>query len=584
MTIEEILNTFSHRDDRFPREALEQAVAQKDEITPHLLRILERVADEPDEVLERDEPSYYYALYLLAQFRETRAYPVVARIASLPPETVDALLGDTITEGLPKILASVCGGDASLITRLAENPEAEKYARGSALFALLALVASGDKSRDEVMNYYSRLFDAMLKEEPSEERETVLTALIDCATELYPEELYGRIKKAFEDELIDEFIIDLEDIDEKMAEGKKAALSQLCEDWSLQLVESAIKEMEWRGWSRESDDEEDDLDERVDLSVEDIMEVLTRDGGNFPLGALRQAVAKKDEITPHLLKALGRALDDPEEVLDTGDDSFIYAMFLLAQFREKRAYPLIIELASQPPELVEDLIGDIPTQDLANILASVSLGDASLIAELAANKEAEEFARAAAIRSWLSLVVSGEKSREEAMGYFKSLFEGGLKDKNMMVWTELVDSANDLHPEEVYDHIKKAYSDGLVDEEFVDLEWVDEQMALAKDEVLADLADWSHLVEDVAVEMRSWFQIREYGHEWDEDEDWYDEEDWDEDEDEDEDEDDWDRRRLSALNGNNFTTLEPYKAPEKIGQNAPCPCGSGKKYKKCCGA
>jgi preprotein translocase subunit SecA len=25
------------------------------------------------------------------------------------------------------------------------------------------------------------------------------------------------------------------------------------------------------------------------------------------------------------------------------------------------------------------------------------------------------------------------------------------------------------------------------------------------------------------------------------------------------------------------------KASEKIGRNDPCPCGSGKKYKKCCG-
>jgi len=24
-------------------------------------------------------------------------------------------------------------------------------------------------------------------------------------------------------------------------------------------------------------------------------------------------------------------------------------------------------------------------------------------------------------------------------------------------------------------------------------------------------------------------------------------------------------------------------APKKIGRNDPCPCGSGKKYKKCCG-
>lgn len=28
---------------------------------------------------------------------------------------------------------------------------------------------------------------------------------------------------------------------------------------------------------------------------------------------------------------------------------------------------------------------------------------------------------------------------------------------------------------------------------------------------------------------------------------------------------------------------EPYVAPAKIGRNEPCPCGSGKKYKKCCG-
>lgn len=28
----------------------------------------------------------------------------------------------------------------------------------------------------------------------------------------------------------------------------------------------------------------------------------------------------------------------------------------------------------------------------------------------------------------------------------------------------------------------------------------------------------------------------------------------------------------------------PYVAPVKVGRNDPCPCGSGKKYKKCCGA
>ena len=29
--------------------------------------------------------------------------------------------------------------------------------------------------------------------------------------------------------------------------------------------------------------------------------------------------------------------------------------------------------------------------------------------------------------------------------------------------------------------------------------------------------------------------------------------------------------------------VEPIKSEETVGRNDPCPCGSGKKYKKCCG-
>jgi uncharacterized protein YecA (UPF0149 family) len=30
--------------------------------------------------------------------------------------------------------------------------------------------------------------------------------------------------------------------------------------------------------------------------------------------------------------------------------------------------------------------------------------------------------------------------------------------------------------------------------------------------------------------------------------------------------------------------LTQRRPPEKVGRNDPCPCGSGKKFKKCCGA
>ena len=29
--------------------------------------------------------------------------------------------------------------------------------------------------------------------------------------------------------------------------------------------------------------------------------------------------------------------------------------------------------------------------------------------------------------------------------------------------------------------------------------------------------------------------------------------------------------------------MQPFVSPKKVGHNDPCPCGSGKKYKHCCG-
>jgi preprotein translocase subunit SecA len=37
--------------------------------------------------------------------------------------------------------------------------------------------------------------------------------------------------------------------------------------------------------------------------------------------------------------------------------------------------------------------------------------------------------------------------------------------------------------------------------------------------------------------------------------------------------------------GQQVKTVEPIRnRTQKVDRNAPCPCGSGKKYKKCCGA
>jgi hypothetical protein len=44
----------------------------------------------------------------------------------------------------------------------------------------------------------------------------------------------------------------------------------------------------------------------------------------------------------------------------------------------------------------------------------------------------------------------------------------------------------------------------------------------------------------------------------------------------------WEERKQEQASGS--PAEQPYVTPSKVGRNEPCPCGSGKKFKKCCGS
>src|ERR1017187_2845333 len=126
METAEILRQFERATGRFARAAVQAAVARREEVTPDLLRILADTVDRAAQLdAEGDYMAHLYAMFLLAQFRETRAYPLVVRFASLPGDLLDSLGGDFITEDLGQVLASVCGGDLDGIQSLIEDEEAD---------------------------------------------------------------------------------------------------------------------------------------------------------------------------------------------------------------------------------------------------------------------------------------------------------------------------------------------------------------------------------------------------------------------------------------------------------------------------
>ena len=79
--------------------ALRAAVAQREAILPELIAAIERVSADPGPYLEHPERSLHlFAVYLLAQFRETGALDCFVRFFSLPGEVALNLTGDLVTE------------------------------------------------------------------------------------------------------------------------------------------------------------------------------------------------------------------------------------------------------------------------------------------------------------------------------------------------------------------------------------------------------------------------------------------------------------------------------------------------------
>lgn len=241
------------------------------------------------------------------------------------------------------------------------------------------------------------------------------------------------------------------------------------------------------------------------MDIAQILEELAFDMGELPREAIEAAIVKKDQITPHLLDILVSAQERVEEIIEYDNyQGHLYAMYLLAQFREASAYPLILKLICFPGDLSHSMLGDVLTEDLCRILASVQDGDISPMKQLIENPAVNEYVRAALVSTLVVLVGSGLKARSEIVTYFKELLESKLEKRPSFVWDHLVVSACDLYPEELYSYIEKAYEKRLVDSCFITLEDVGSILTQRRENHLFNLLKKTELIEDTVTEMEKW--------------------------------------------------------------------------------
>jgi hypothetical protein len=309
------------------------------------------------------------------------------------------------------------------------------------------------------------------------------------------------------------------------------------------------------------------------MTIPEIIEALTPYTGRFPKGALEAAIEQKDAITPHLLRALEEVAEAPEKFVGKEHMLHMYATYLLAQFRDRRAYRPLTRILAAPGDIPDNLYGETVTGRIKNILASVYDGDPEPIKRLVEGDEIYEYVRGSAVGTFVVLAHTEQMPRQEVVDYFQSLFRGKLRHEFEQAWNELACAVADLPAPELLDDLRKAYEEGLVDPGYASFEQLERDAAVA----FEDKAPWerekSILVSDVISEMEWWAAFDE----------------------------DTDAEQLGLFDDDPYEPLSPLpqsdlpmsppvgyspsvpiRSGPKIGRNDPCPCGSGKKYKKCC--
>ncbi|MAT68277.1 MAG: hypothetical protein CMJ58_02020 [Planctomycetaceae bacterium] len=301
--------------------------------------------------------------------------------------------------------------------------------------------------------------------------------------------------------------------------------------------------------------------------LDHIVQQLDASTNGFPKEAILQARMHRDAIIPRLIAAIQTAAEQAESGTIPEGNAHFFALFLLTEFHATEALPTIIAAVSLPGELPFDLFGDAVTETLPRILADLARDDPAVIADLIRNRSANEYVRGAAAYSYLHCVRDGRLSRDEAIDRLRRHLRAAIDAKDGEVIDSVVNALADYSPQEVFDDIRHAFELGLVDDEMVDLRDVRRSISAGESGFRQALSYCGPTgIPDTIEELKGWFASSDGRTTESESETFADE---------------W--RHEPALIDQEPESSTLRNEGRRMGRNALCPCGSGRKFKKCCG-
>jgi len=292
--------------------------------------------------------------------------------------------------------------------------------------------------------------------------------------------------------------------------------------------------------------------------LETALSQLKSSKSDIPLVAIGFIRDHWSEAEPSLLAEMDRCIEQPLKNKDSA--LLFYALFLCAEMSSEAAFTRYLKTLRLPNLLLDFLLGDIVTSDMEEMLARTCCGRIDDLKALIEDETVYEFARSAAMEALQRIQRQGDLDKVELEQYCVELLTDRLERRPSYIWDAAVSMAIDLGIKTALPLIERAYENRLTDESFRTLAEARSKLSLKMPDAIAAVQPrtdpkFYETADKVKLHIKNW-QESENNPPPDNDQL-------------------LGEARLARLKQN-----QPKAA--KIGRNEPCPCGSGKKYKKCC--
>jgi len=295
------------------------------------------------------------------------------------------------------------------------------------------------------------------------------------------------------------------------------------------------------------------------MDVQEILEKLSKDEG-LPVEAIRAADADRAAVLPAFLQAVEDYVAG-DEAARAKPWAIFFIFHLLGSWREKSAYRPLARLLTLAGDELDDVLGGGITETAHRVMAAVFDGDPQPLYDVILDENADEFARSRMLEALAMVALRGELAREELTQFLRVCFTKFQAEPGCFVWNGWQSAIAFLRLEEMRPQVQQAFDEEWIHPSLMEYRHFleDFRIAVAQPDVPFAQPEEYTLFGDVVDEMPTWYCFSERYLESKKRSDKGDTE-----------------LRRTLYQGQ---AVNPFK---NVGRNDRCPCGSGKKFKKCC--